>query len=159
MNIFYTHHLPSECARDHCDKHLVKMVLETAQLLSTAHHVIDGVDARPNIYAKTHTNHPSALWVRQSMEHYGWTRDLLQALGEEYTHRYGKNHKTIREVLPALILPPKGMPMDGGWTPPPQCMPDEYKTQATEVAYQRYIRNVKGHFCKWTKRVPPSWFY
>lgn len=60
MNIFYTHHLPSECARDHCDKHVVKMIIEYAQLLSTAHHVLDGDSARDGIYRLTHKNHPSA---------------------------------------------------------------------------------------------------
>jgi len=158
MNIFYTHRLPHKCAQEHCDKHVVKMILEYAQLLSTAHHVIDGIYARPDIYAKTHTNHPSAVWVRQSVEHYGYVRDLMMALGDEYFHRYGKVHKTIREVAPALMLPPYGMAMNDGWTQPPQCMPDEYKSQITEVSYQRYIRYEKGHFAKWTNREAPSWF-
>ena len=92
MNIFYTHHLPSECARDHCDKHVLKMTIEYAQLLSSAHHVIDGDNARDGIYRLTHKNHPSAVWVRQSVEHYGFVRDLLFRLGGEYYHRYGKSH-------------------------------------------------------------------
>ena len=114
--------------------------------------------ARPGIYAKTHTNHPSAIWVRQSVEHYGYVRDLLMALGAEYTWRYGKVHKTMREVAPALMLPPKNMPMNGGWVEPPQCMPDEFKQAKATDGYKAYIRGAKRHFAKWTRRQAPVWF-
>lgn len=158
MNIFYTNPDPIECARDHCDKHVVKMIIEYAQLLSTAHHVIDEHEARQDIYRVTHKNHPSAVWVRQSVEHYGFVSDLLAALGEEYTYRYGKVHKTMREVAPKLTLPPKRMPLNGGWTPPPQCMPDEYKCTDAVEAYRSFYRGSKAAFAKWTKRIPPIWF-
>lgn len=160
MNIFYTAARPDICAREHCDKHVCKMIIEYAQLLSTAHHVIDGEAAQSlGIYRVTHRNHPSSLWVRQSVEHYGYVRDLLVSLSDEYSHRYdNKVHKTARTVLPALLLPPKGMPMAGGWTLPPQCMPEEYQGPDTVQAYRRYICGAKGHFAKWTKRPTPSWF-
>ena len=158
MNIFYTSSSPRIAAQEHCDKHVVKMIIEYAQLLSTAHHVIDGDSARSDIYRVTHKNHPSAVWVRESVEHYGYVVSLLEELGNEYTHRYGKTHKTIREVLPALLLPPKRMPMDGGWTPPPQCMPDEYKRPLVTAAYRNYIRSAKRPFAKWTNRQAPAWF-
>ena len=158
MNIFYTNTNPAYAAQEHCDKHVVKMIVEYAQLLSTAHHVIDGDAARPDLYRTTHKNHPSAVWVRQSVEHYGYVRDLLLALGEEYTRRYGKVHKTMRDIAPALILPPHGMAMNDGWTNPPQCMPDEYKRPSTVAAYRAYIRGAKRHFAKWTNRTAPSWF-
>ena len=158
MNIFYTNTNPNIAAQDHCDRHVVKMIVECAQLLSTAHHVIDGIYARPDLYRITHKNHPSAVWVRQSAEHYGYVSDLLMALGDEYTHRYGKVHKTMREVAPALILPPHGLAMNDGWTPPPQCMPDEYKRSNPVDAYREYIRSAKRHFAKWTNRAAPHWF-
>lgn len=158
MNIFYTNRDPNTAAREHCDKHVVKMIVEYAQLLSTAHHVIDGDAARPGIYRVTHKNHPSAVWVRQSAEHYGYVSTLLEALGEEYFHRYGRVHKTMREVAPALILQPENMPMDGGWIDPPQCMPDEYKRPSVVAAYRAYVAGAKRHFAKWTNRTAPSWF-
>lgn len=159
MNIFYTNRDPNTAAREHCDKHVVKMIIEYAQLLSTAHHVIDGDAARPGIYRVTHRNHPSAVWVRQSAEHYGYVYTLLEALGEEYFHRYGRVHKTMREVAPALILQPENMPMNGGWVDPPQCMPDEYKRPGNVVeAYRTYIAGAKRHFAKWTNRTAPRWF-
>jgi hypothetical protein len=156
MNIFYLSRNPVECSQQHNDKHCIKMILEYAQLLSTAHHLIDGTT--DGIYKPTHKNHPSAVWVRQSVEHYGYVRDLLVALCDEYTHRYGKVHKTERTVLPQLLLPPKNMPLNGGWTLPPQCMPPEYKAPCTIQAYRTYYSEAKAHFSKWTNRKAPDWF-
>ena len=159
LNIFFLSPNPKRCAAQHCDKHVVKMIIEYAQLLSTAHHVIDGDAARSDIYRVTHKNHPSAVWVRQSAEHYGYVKDLLVELCGEYTRRYGKVHKTERTVLPALLLPPKNMPMNGGWTNPPQCMPDEYKAATTVQAYRTYYRSAKAHFAKWSApAAAPAWF-
>ena len=158
MNIFYLDTNPINAAQQHCDKHVVKMIVEYAQLLSTAHHVIDGDAARPDIYRVTHKNHPSAVWVRQSVEHYGYVRDLLMALGEEYTRRYGRVHKTMREVAPALILPPHGMALNDGWTPPPQCMPEEYHRAHPVQAYRAYYRGDKARFARWTNADIPHWW-
>ena len=79
MNIFYLHENPQRCAEMHCDKHVVKMILETAQLLSTAHHEIDG---EPSIecYKATHKNHPSAVWARENRSNYIWLWNLLNSL-------------------------------------------------------------------------------
>ena len=81
MNIFYLSRSPVEAAKMQCDKHVVKMILETAQLLSTAHHELDGASVA---YKPTHKNHPSAVWVRSSSDHYRWTVAHLEALGSEY---------------------------------------------------------------------------
>lgn len=91
MNIFYLHSDAKECAVMHCDKHVVKMILETAQLLSTAHRLLDGNDD-PILYKATHKNHPSAIWTRKSQKNYLWLTSLLQNLCQEYTYRYGKIH-------------------------------------------------------------------
>ena len=98
MNIFYLHNDPQVCAAYHCDKHVVKMILEYAQLLSTAHHELDGV---PSIecYKKTHVNHPSAVWARQSKRHYRWLYRLLSHTCREYTKRYRKIHATERKGI------------------------------------------------------------
>ena len=95
MNIFYLHPDPKKCAEMHLNKHCVKMILEYAQLLSTAHRVLDGDDYanQYNLYKATHVNHPSAIWVRQSCYNYSWLMQLLCHLCIEYTHRYGKVHK------------------------------------------------------------------
>ena len=110
MNIFYLDQDPRQCAEWMVDKHVVKMILETAQLLSTAHRVldgqlvevsffVDGLDRRVKkkklwlledtrnevLYNATHMNHPSAIWARQSVENYNWLVEHLFALGDEYT--------------------------------------------------------------------------
>lgn len=79
MNIFYLHKNTEQCANMHCDKHVVKMILESAQLLCTAHRVCDGDDYCDdyNLYKKTHQNHPSAVWVRKSADNYRWLHELF----------------------------------------------------------------------------------
>jgi hypothetical protein len=133
MNIFYLSHDPRRCAELHCDKHVVKMILETAQLLSTAHHELGGTGP----YKVTHRNHPSAVWVRSGIKQYQWTYSLLKALSEEYTKRYGKVHLTWQKCSEALSEPPEGIPSIE-WSSPPQCMPDNCKHSAVVVAYQTY---------------------
>ena len=109
MNIFYLHNDPEECAKLHNDKHVVKMILEYAQLMSTAHRVLDGKeyygttangrkikrwllpDERESIMWKaSHINHPSGIWVRNNRSNYNWLFSMWDALLKEYTHRYGK---------------------------------------------------------------------
>jgi hypothetical protein len=133
MNIFYLAHNPTDCAQMHCDKHVVKMILETAQLLSTAHH--ERGSTAP--YKPTHRNHPSAVWVRSGVKQYRWAYSLLEALSDEYTLRYGKVHKTWERCSEALSQPPEGI-ADLFFTPPPQCMPDECKHSGAVTAYRNY---------------------
>ena len=80
MNIFYLDRDPHEAARLQCDKHVVKMILETAQLLSTAHNELDGGQIA---YKTTHKNHPSAVWARKSLDNYLWLYRHLEGLGSE----------------------------------------------------------------------------
>jgi hypothetical protein len=159
MNIFYLDPDPETCASLHCDKHCVKMILEYAQLLSTAHHVLDGDLARPGLYAKTHVNHPSAVWVRQSIQHYVYVFRLLDHLCAEYSSRYGRTHKTEATVMESVKYLPQNL-RDRGWTEPPQCMPDEYKCDDPVDAYQQYYRGDKARFAVWKDRVqPPTFMY
>jgi hypothetical protein len=72
MNVFFTNECPIQAANEHVRVHQVKMIVEYAQLLSTAHHVVDGDNAINGIYKQTHTNHPSAIWVRKSADNYEW---------------------------------------------------------------------------------------
>ena len=158
MNIFYLHHVPDEAAKMHCDKHVSKMIVESAQLLSTAHHVAGS--ATSEMYKKTHVNHPSAIWVRKCWYNYDWTYTLLQGLCSEYTKRYGKVHKTYR-LLDCLLKLPKGINYNNVGIIPPQCMPDEFQnsnvTQAHCVsAYRAYYHSKK--FAKWAHSPTPEWW-
>lgn len=152
MNIFFLSVCAILSAVLQCDKHVVKMILETAQLLSTAHFELDGESPA---YKPTHKNHPSAVWVRQSSGNYLWLHAHLLALGEEYTKRYGKVHKTIAEHAEALSRLPVNIPQ-GEFFEPPQCMPDECKRDDTVLAYQVYY-NVKAD--QWAAAGSPMKWY
>lgn len=144
MNIFYLDINPERAAKKMYNKHVVKMVLESAQLLCTAHLLLDGDDADVP-YKATHKNHPSAVWVRESAANYAWLYHHMIALGEEYTRRYGKKHLTILKCEGPLSKLPGGI-LDIGFTPMPQCMPDEYKVPGDSVAaYRNYYEKGKAH--------------
>ena len=135
MNIFYLDTCPIRAAQQQCDKHVVKMILESAQMLSTAHHEFGSDRA---VYKSTHKNHPSTVWARECTANYIWLYVHMMALGMEYTKRYGKSHLTIKKCCDALLEPPEGMPECAQHTPPPQCMPDEYKRYDAVEAYRLY---------------------
>jgi len=135
MNIFYLSDCPKEAAVQQHNKHVVKMILESAQMLCTAHHELGEVDER--FYKKTHMNHPSAKWVRESTAHYMWLYQHMLELGEEYTRRYKRKHLTITKMEELLKVPPLETPV-AGFVPPPQCMPEEYQGKDCVEAYQRY---------------------
>jgi len=156
MNIFYLHNDPQVCAEYHCDKHIVKMILEYAQLLSTAHHELDGV---PSIecYKSTHKNHPSAVWARQSKHHYRWLYRLLSHTCREYSKRYAKMHATERKGIVSNLMQLPYELQATGWEDPPQCMPDEYKNINVIKAYRNYYLGEKERFATW-KNGSPSWW-
>jgi hypothetical protein len=179
VNIFYLNPDPKICAEQHVDKHAVKMVLEYAQLLSTAHRVFNGVpdkilsatgrqktvyrlpDNRDSIlYAATHINHPSAIWVRQSRDNYAWLWNLLQALCKEYTYRYAKVHKVEREgLLEELRFVPCGIPEHPKFTEPTPAMPDEFKVPKNSIqSYKNYYIGAKARLASWKNRNVPEWF-
>ena len=140
MNIFYLHEDPCKAARYQYNKHVVKMILESAQMLCTAHHHYGNGDNVP--YKKAHYNHPSTVWVRNDIENYSWLYRHMLALGEEYTERYGKTHLTITKCKEPLSKAPPGMPWLG-FTQPPQAMPDEYKDDCSIKAYWNYYLGEK----------------
>lgn len=141
MNIFYLSHDPVKAAQVQYNKHVVKMILETAQLLCTAHHELGSTINIP--YKATHKNHPSAIWVRSSAEAYMWAYEHMLALGAEYTKRYGKEHLTIAKCRDLLYTLPLGIP-NIPFEQPPQCMPDQYKVDGDSVAaYWNYYENEK----------------
>jgi hypothetical protein len=153
MNIFVLDRDPRLAAEYHCDKHVIKMILETAQLLSAAHHVLDG--EKPGLYKLTHKNHPCSLWTRESRENYFWTLNLGLWLLYEYEKRYGKTHKTS-EVMERLKTAPKNTPY-GRLTTFAQAMPEIYQREDAVEAYRTYYIAEKAPICKW-KTQTPWWF-
>ena len=140
MNIFYLHPDPKVAASYFYDKHKVKMILECAQMLCTAHIALGNEDVP---YKKSHLNHPSSVWVRANNENYQWLYNHMLALGEEYTNRYKRTHLTITKCKDILAVAPLNIPT-GSFTEPPQCMPDEYKVKNNSVsAYWNYYEQDK----------------
>ena len=135
MNIFYLHQNPEKAARYQYNKHVVKMILESAQMLCTAHHVYGNPDDAP--YKQAHLNHPSTIWTRESRPNYFWLYEHMITLGQEYTKRYGKIHTTIDKCRFALSFCPDGITSEQ-FTEPPQCMPDKYKDDCSMQAYWNY---------------------
>jgi len=158
MNIFALHPNPQVAARWHTDKHVVKMILETAQLLSTAHRILDKDMLSPikdeMLYKKTHWNHPCAVWVRQSVANYNYAYRLLVELLQEFEYRYRHSHKT-KLLLDCLKYPPINTP-SFDLTPFAQAMPDEFKDPDSVLAYRKYYNDGKAHLHSWSGRpVPP----
>ncbi len=149
MNIFYLHEDPVEAAKLQYNKHVVKMILESAQMLCTAHHEIMGEDADVP-YKRAHVNHPSTIWVRRSAQNYIWLYDHFVALAQEYKKRYGKEHLSYTKCDPHLRFLPGGLPFTG-FTQPPQAMPDEYKDECSLQAYWNYYINDKKHIANLKK--------
>ena len=135
MNIFFLDKDPIRAAQMQYNKHVVKMVLESAQMLCTAHHYYGNGDSVP--YKPCHMNHPSTKWVRQSADHYHWLYVHMLALGEEYKQRYNKEHLVIKKCKHTLDKLPPRIP-NRGFKQPPQCMPDEYKDECSINAYWKY---------------------
>lgn len=171
MNIFYLSSDVTQCAQWHLDKHIVKMPLESAQLLSTAHRILDGTphvittprkktvwtlsdDRQTTLYAATHTNHPSCLWTRQSDANYVWLYRLFESLLTEYTFRYGKIHGCAK-LLPYLATPPNHITR-AAFTEPPTAMPDTCKRETVITSYHEYYRTHKRAFASWKHRDVPS---
>jgi len=145
MNIFYLNKDPKKAATVQYNKHVVKMILESAQMLCTAHHHYAELYGYKTFvpYKKAHYNHPSTKWVRGNKSQYLWLYNHMIALGKEYTKRYGKEHLTITKCKAPLMFTPNGIP-DGFFKEPPQCMPDEYKVEGDSVtAYWNYYENEK----------------
>ena len=177
MNIFFLDKDPRLAAEYHCDKHVVKMILESAQLLSTAHRLLDGQmyieqkattgrnvkrwrlnDEREKVlYGVTHINHPSAVWSRSNIDHYRYLYDLFVYLMDEYTYRYGKVHKCTT-LAKYLSSPPFNL-NDYTQTPILCAMDKKFIISENGVEnYRNYYIMGKKHLAKWTKRSPPEWY-
>ena len=159
MNIFYFYDCPIASAKAQPDKMLVKMPLETAQMLCTEHREVDGdeyADAN-GLYKRAYWNHPCTIWTRKSKGNYQWLYDHFLALGDEYSFRYNKKHKSVNDLYILLSELPKNIPLKT-MTPVAQAMPDQYKDDDPIKAYRNYCINEKD-YAKWEKgRNKPKWW-
>lgn len=177
MNIFELDLVPKTCAQYHNDKHVVKMIIEYAQLMSTAHRMLDGTEyydltasgrkikrwrhpdavLEDNLYKATHPNHPSAIWTRQTKQNYLWLFSLWIALLDEYTYRYGKVH-ACSKLIPYLKSAPQKI-KPGARTPVTPAMPDVYKIPGNTVeSYRKYYNHDKIELAAWKNREVPYWW-
>ena len=155
MNIFFLDTDVKKCAEYHCDKHVVKMILETAQLLCSAHHITNQVtDQVP--YKLSHKNHPCSIWVRTSLSNYLYLCELGLELCKEYTYRYEKRHKS-QDVIEWCVTNKVNI-CDKGLTEPPKAMPDEFKVKDVVESYRNYYMGAKKTFATWKKREVPIWY-
>jgi hypothetical protein len=181
MNIFYLDPDPKTCAEMHVSKHVVKMIIEYAQLMSTAHRVLDGDeytelsangrrikrwrlndDREPLLMKASHINHPSAIWCRENMSNYQWLFEMWTHLLDEYTYRYGKKHACGRLVGP-LAIPPLKISTSSKFFAPTPAMPSELKVLAENPqpgrkydvlkSYHNYYNVAKRGFATWQGKI------
>ena len=159
MNIFVLSDNPVIAAQMQCDKHVVKMVLESAQMLSTAHHLCG--EAGDVMYRPTHKNHPCSVWARESRSNYQWLYQHFMALCKEYTHRFGKVHLCEQKLSQALKVYPSKInhkPLTQfalAMSAHPECMIEERPVES----YRKYYKTKKDNFkMVWTNREVPDWF-
>lgn len=156
MNIFALDIDPVQAAQAHCDAHVVKMILETAQILSAVWHK-SGLTTPESCYKLTHKSHPCVLWAEKCEANYTWLVELGKALASEYTIRYQKVHKS-QHVLYALADAPNNLPQKN-LTPFALAMPDDIKHKCPITAYRNYYchkRKVMHRF-SYTNRNQPNW--
>ena len=180
MNIFWLSNDPIRCAEYHCDKHVVKMIVEYAQLLSSAIRLTRGKPVKvgkkvrylmrgekisengkitnrsPNVYLLTHEHHPCTQWVNESLTHWQALLDLALALCEEYTARYNKVHKSEAMLRKMQSLEPRLPSLP--FRLPPQCMPEKYQRRRTIAAYKAFYVGSKSRFAAWRYSKTPSWY-
>jgi len=182
MNIFILHEHPKTAAEMQCDKHVVKMILESAQMLSTAHRMLDGekikvpsksgkrmvskyVHPKPSfdsvLYGAVHHNHPCTVWTRETSANYYWHYDHFRALSYEYEYRYNKKHKSWEKLRDILSECPKNIPTGSltqfalAMNHQPQCIIEDDPVES----YRRYYHTKIEYMpMVWTRRDPPDWF-
>jgi hypothetical protein len=176
MNLFFINVDPKKCAEEHCDKHVVKMVLEIVQMLYTALHIngnSTGNGLPEFAYKISHVKHPTSIWIRSCFENWNYAITVAKCLSEEYTYRYNKIHSCQKHIDWLLLNTPnfsKGVfKIDQsfssnkefesmGMTPVPLAMPDECKLDGTIDSYRNYYIMKIQPFARWTSRPIPRWY-
>ena len=165
MNVFALHENPIVAAQMHCDKHVVKMIVEHCQILCTVL-VMLGVDRQRVPYRPCFQHHPSVKWAAESLENYMWLLHCTLALCDEKLHRYGTPHKSRAVVLTcAALVPEVSFPRSGRTEFARAIKKDIYPhlldtsifTSSVE-AYREYYRIDKRRFAKWSNREKPYWW-
>jgi len=151
MNIFVVDEDPEVAARQLCDKHVVKMILETAQMMCTVAH---GYGYSPP-YKKTHPKHPCTLWAAKSADNWSWLIRHGLAMCAEYTRRYGRIHKSEEVIMWCAGL--KMGFTESGLTPFAQAMPEQYRNECPVTAHRAYYHGEKAGFATWKSEVPQWW--
>jgi hypothetical protein len=164
MNIFVLAKNPYKAASMMCDKHVVKMIVESCQMLSTTHLLANNYEHSILLYPKNFNhyklcfkNHPCTVWARQSSANYLWLAEHAIALTDEYNFRYDKNHKCKLMVDWYFRYVPDYIPL-GELTPFAQAMPDKYKCDDAVTAYRNYYIGEKSRFAKWKMGNIPEWY-
>lgn len=154
MNIFALDIDPEQAAKWHCDSHSGKMLLETAQMLSTINRMA-GLSG--SFYMPTHKNHMCTVWARQTSGNYRWLWRLGLFLGVEFEARYGHPHKSL-QIIQGLSQPPSIVP-SGRLTKFALCMPDKYKEANPITAYRNFYKAEKsgGKLGTWKQNKPEWW--
>jgi hypothetical protein len=153
MNIFVLDYNPVKAARYQCDSHVVKMSLESAQILCSA------FEPGTAPYKRTHFNHPCSIWARTSKENYEWLLEHAIALCDEYTYRYDKVHKSKRVILWCKDNINLLSFSEVGKTKFVLCFDDEYKIGNAVESYRKYYMDEKSRMAKWAnKRPTPKWY-
>ena len=159
MNIFAVQQCPAKSASDLCDQHIVKMPIETAQMISTNLHLL----GLPHEYKPCYQNHPCTIWARQSYENFNWLISHGLALCYTYSQRYKKVHKSqniiqnaLKTLKDAILRGVIHFP-ECHLTPFAQAMPDQYKSKNPIQAYRNYYKAEKLGFARWKHSERPSW--
>ena len=178
MNIFVLDETPQISAQMMCDKHVVKMIVESAQMLSTAHRVLDGemyTELSANnrrikrwksphnlfeemLYKASFVGHPCTQWVMENNRNYYWLVEHAYELCKEYTRRYGKVHKTEDMISLIRFRKPANIGIADSITPFAQAMPEQYKNSNAVEAYRAYYNGEKTKIAKWKNGNIPNWF-
>lgn len=164
MNIFVLDNNPEQAVKYLHNSHVVKMTLETAQLICTAQYYSDGVNPDDIVYRKTHYNHPCSIWARESQQNYNWLCSYGYCIAKEYEYRYGRVHKSYARVIHDAYLGKRlhvSFPFKGR-TPFALAMPDKYKTGDSVESYRNYYIGEKltqkgNKLSQWKKRDVPAW--
>jgi hypothetical protein len=163
MNIFFLDWNPKLAAQYACDKHVVKMILESTQLLYTTYRTKDPdvlIDCPYEAYKITHKNHPCNVWLRESIENFKWLLLLALEYCEEYNHRYSSETSPKEHTCQKhLVWMASNLPLlpNIKMTTPAQAMPDKYKCGDVVEAYRKYYIGEKLGFVKYTNREIPEW--
>ena len=186
MNLFILNVDPIVAAQEQCDKHVVKMIVESAQMLSTVHRMLDGTETRKRsvsgktmtkyyelsddrediLYKACHFNHPCTIWTRENCCNYTWHYKHFTALCDEYTYRYEKTHSTDTKLRKILSNLPDNIPRENGRTPfrlamksNPECIVQDLGGTNAVESYRKFYKTKEKRFkMDWTKRQIPEWF-